>query len=290
MSDSITMVRPLLGKVAAKWRGQNGTGSQAEALQQAYATGWRHARCLFVLSTGRVGTETLAALFALCPDAVAHHEPEPRLVKASFDAYMEGCSGQKWLDLVLAARDDFIVTANHQQKIYIETSNRLTYLAPALARTFPESRFIHLHRHPYDVVRSYVKRQAYEGHPWDFARIRPRAGDADASQWERLSSVEKIAWYWARVNRDAHDFLRTLPASRGLEIRADTLFRADASTLTKLFAFAGVTCPSPRKVRHVLAGKLNANTLPHDWEWTEADRQRVQQLTSSVAVDLAYEL
>ncbi|MGH9163188.1 MAG: sulfotransferase family protein, partial [Vicinamibacteraceae bacterium] len=209
---------------------------------------------------------------------------------ASFDAYMEACSGQKSLDVVLAARDDFIVTANHQQKIYIETSNRLTHLAPALARAFPESRFIHLHRHPYDVVRSYMKRQAYEGHPWDFARIRPRAGDADAQRWERLSSVEKLAWYWARVNRDAHDFMHTLPASRRFEVRADTLFRADAPTLTTLFAFAGVACPTKRKIQHVLAGKLNANRLPTAWDWTDVDRQRVQQLTSSVAVDLGYEL
>lgn len=265
-------------------------------LGQAYAGGWRDCPCVFVLSTGRVGTETLTALLALSPEIVATHEPRPRLVKASFDAYMEGGDigrSEKWRMVVLAARDDAVYEANRRGKVYVETNNRLTYLAPALAVTFPASRFIYLHRHPYEVVRSAMRREYYRGHSWDFARIRPRPQEPLAEQWETLSPLEKSAWYWARVNAEARDFLLTLPESRRLEVRADALFAGDEVVLSKLFAFVGVDCPSQGRITEVLGQKIHAQrrgTFPPPSEWSEAERDMVRERVAAVAQSLEYEV
>lgn len=263
-------------------------------LAQAYTDEWRNCPCVFVLSTGRVGTKTLTTLLALSPQVVATHEPEPRLVKASFDAYMEGedlGKNDKWHAVLLAARDDAVCEANRRGKIYIETNNRLTYLAPALAACFPASRFIHLHRHPYDVVRSAMRRGYYQGHNWDFARIRPRAQEPEAEHWATRSLLEKTAWYWTRVNAESRDFLATLPESRRLDLRADALFAGDEATLQALFAFVGIDFPAADRIETVLGQKINAQRkgdFPVPSEWSAAERHAVRERVGAVAEALGY--
>lgn len=265
-------------------------------LAQAYARNWENCPCIFVLSTGRVGTKTLTALLALSPTIVATHEPEPRLVKPSFDAYMEGhnlTSNDKWNAVVLAARDDAVCEANRRGKIYVETNNRLTYLASALAVTFPASKFIHLHRHPYEVVRSAMRRGYYQNHNWDFARIRPRADEPLAAKWDQLSPLEKSAWYWARCNAESHTFLNTLPAPRRLDLRADALFAGDEETLKTLFSFSGVEFPPSERVEEVLGQKINAarkGNFPLPSEWSETERASVRHFVAETAQILDYDL
>ncbi len=265
-------------------------------LGEAYARGWAGCPCVFVLSTGRVGTKTLTGLLALSPRAISVHEPEPRLVKASFDAYMEGperVAGDTWRAVVLAARDDLVCEANRKGRVYVETNNRLTYLAAALARAFPASRFIHLHRHPYEVVRSAMRRGYYQSHNWDFARIRPRPDDAIAKDWEFLAPLEKCAWYWAQNNAEARAVLGALPADRRMDLRADDLFAGDRATLDRIFAFVGVETPPVAWMEQVLGQKLNAQRAGHypaPREWSAAERQQVQQRVAAVASDLGYDL
>jgi hypothetical protein len=264
-------------------------------LAEAYERGWQGCPAVFVLSTGRVGSQTLTALLALSPAVVSEHEPFPRLVKASFDAYLEGgdlAASARWREVVYAARDDLVCEANRRGKIYVETNNRLTYLAPVLAACFPASRFIHLHRHPYEVVRSAMRRGYYQSHNWDFARVRPRPGEPLAAEWDALPRLEKCGWFWARINEEARAFMATLPAERALDLRADLLFAGDESTLRRIFAFVGVDFPKSELVEEVLGRKLNAaqrGSFPTPSEWSEEDRQAVRRRVERVARELGYE-
>lgn len=260
-------------------------------LDKAYATGWRGVRAVFGLSTGRAGTRTLAALLARSPDADAHHEPYPRLVKASFDAYLSPGEERLWEAVVLAARDDLVWAAHREGKIYIETSNRLSYLAGPLSRAFPASRFIHLHRHPYEMVRSALRRGFYQGHPWDFARIVPRPGDPERERWPEMTPLEKSAWNWARVNRAALDFLATLPADRRLSLPSQDLFLLGDAT-RGLFEFAGLRRPPDAALRRVLAQRLNRQKPERGAEGplSAAEREAIRRYTAGVAAELGYGL
>ena len=116
-------------------------------LGKAYEQKWENMQCVYALSTGRTGTQTLAAILRLSPRVVAQHEPAPRLVMATYEAYMEAASAdwiEKWSPFVLAARDDFVLEANASEKVYVESNNRLTYVAKALQSAFPASKFIFL--------------------------------------------------------------------------------------------------------------------------------------------------
>ncbi|BCS33193.1 hypothetical protein TBR22_A24200 [Luteitalea sp. TBR-22] len=264
------------------------------SLQHAYATGWADYPCVFVLSTGRGGTETLTALAGLSPGLVASHEPFPRLIKASYDAYLAGASvatDRHWIDLVLASRDDLVRGAVQKGKVYVETNNRLTYLAPALATAFPASRFIHVYRDPFAFVRSAMRRRYFAGHDWDFARVRPRPDEPLAATWNTLPRIECCAWLWARTNSDAHAWMSTLPPERRLSLRAEDLFEGRPETLQAVFGFCGVEVPPRERVQEVLGAKLNAQqhgNFPEAGAWAEEERERVWKYTADIATALGY--
>jgi hypothetical protein len=264
------------------------------SLEHAYATGFRDYPCVFVLSTGRGGTETLMALAALSPTIEATHEPWPRLIKASFDAYMEGgdlAAQPHWRDLVLATRDDFVRGAAQQGKVYVETNNRLTYLAPILAHVFPASRFIHVYRDPFAFVRSAMRRRYYAGHNWDFARVRPREGDPLSGRWDTLPKVECCAWLWWKTNADIRDWMSTLPQSRQLSVRSEELFAGDQNVLRDLYAICDSPMPNAERIHDVLSSKLNAQRVgdfPEASGWTASDRDAVWGYVGELATQLGY--
>ncbi|HLC17243.1 MAG TPA: sulfotransferase [Thermodesulfovibrionia bacterium] len=262
-------------------------------LADAYAMKWSGCPCVFVLSTGRTGTKTLANLLSLSPDIAAFHEPVPKLVKASFDAFMQADKSlaEHWGSLVMYARDDYIFNANLHGKLYIETNNRLTYLASALARAFPDSRFIHLHRNPFEVIYSALRRQWYENHPWDFARIMPRQGDPFAESWNTMTALEKNAWYWAKVNELIIAFFQSLPDWRKFTLPSELLFKTDKQTIDALFEFIGAQIPQAMQIQQVISTKLNAQGgAPSLKTWTEQERETVKRITQKIAFQLGYEL
>lgn len=263
-------------------------------LAEAYARGWKGCPCVFVLSTGRTGTMTMANLLALSSDIAAVHEPLPTLVKASYDAFMDNDKTDSihyWVFLVLSARDDYVFDANLQGKVYVETNNRLTYFADALARAFPDSRFIYLHRNPFEVIYSALRRQWYCGHPWDFARIHPKQNQPLAALWDTLTPLEKNAWYWAEVNGYIMKFFDSLPQWRKFELPSDLLFSADREVLNGLFNFIGVEPLGMDKIQQVLSKKLNAqDAIPKQRKWSDSEKEIVIKIVHKVAIQLGYEL
>ncbi len=263
-------------------------------LAEAYGRGFADCPCVFVLSTGRVGTTTLARLFERSPRVTATHEAHPRLVQTSFEAYLAEADldpSEEWLRVVLAARDDAVCTANRLGRIYLETSHRMTFLAGILARAFPASRFIHLHRHPYPVMRSALCRGHFEHHPWDFARVRPRPNEPLAERWEQLPRFEKTAWHWARINRHPLEFRKTISSDRFLDLPADGVFAGDPDAIRRVFAFAGVPEPEPAAIRRILDSKINAqrsDAFPEVADWTKEQLDTAWRWTGEVASTLGY--
>lgn len=264
-------------------------------LSRAYDTAWADHPCVFVLSTGRTGTQTLTKLLSLSPEVHAEHEAVPQLVKASFDAYME--TGRPdwtptWQRVALAARDDLILNATRAGKVYFESNYRLTYLAPALTTAFPASRFLFLHRDPHAVIRSGMRRGYYRSpfEAWNFARIRPRPSDPDHGRWDDLSQLEKNAWRWAHANAFAADVFEQLPAHRRLELRSADLFEGERLPQRRLFAFCGVECPPARETKSVFARTFNAQDHYHGaaFEWTPETRALVRPFVEDVAARLGY--
>lgn len=71
-----------------------------------------------------------AALLGLSHSVHAEHEALPQPVRASFDAYMNTSSDwdERWSLVLLATRDDLVLDANADGKVYVEANYRLTCL------------------------------------------------------------------------------------------------------------------------------------------------------------------
>lgn len=260
-----------------------------DQLRDSYETGWREAPCTFVCSTGRTGTVTLTQLLALSPQVHAVHEPIPRLIHASHEAFVDRCASPYWSTVVLAARDDILCDVHRRGLIYVETSNRLTFLAPALASTFPASRFVFLHRHPYEYVRSAVRRRYYDGHHWDFARPTPRPDDPMAGAWHELSAAERSAWLWATVNAEIAAFVASLPPERVLTLGSDALFAGDPADVEAIFGLVGASPPAAAAVRKVLDRPLNAQSTG-EFDLDVSTKRLVDKLVGPMAETLGHVL
>lgn len=252
--------------------------------------------CLFVLSTGRVGTQTLAALLQLTSGFVVYHEPYPRLYGLSQLAYRyseEELVRQTLLEAFLSARESLFNKAQVWGRGYAETAPHITFLAPVIAEAFPSVRFIHLVRDPRMVIRSGLRRGWYEGHPFDRTRIQPRPGDPHADFWPHYSAFEKNTWLWAETNQWILSFLSTFPQEQQLRLYSEDMFSANERTLASLYEFAESPVPSKRKIKRVLGKKLNAQrtgSFPEPGEWNEEMESRVRALAGDVARQLGYEL
>ena len=252
--------------------------------------------CIFVLSTGRTGTKTLAALLGLASNLFAYHEPRPKLFDLSRLAHLYGqhpLADEIFAVGFLTARQEHLNYALSCGRGYAETSPQVTFLAPAILRALPNARFIHLTRHPADVVRSGVQRGWYAGHHRDPSRISPCPGAEHAVRWQTYTIVQKNLWLWNETNRWILAFTASLPPQQYLRLKAEEVFAAGPETLQQIFAFAGAPVPPPKKARAILSKKLNAQKkgLP---PVSTADRAAIEEnlaaFTARTAAALGYPL
>lgn len=252
--------------------------------------------CVFVLSTGRTGTETIAALFTLARNVVSLHEPSPKMYELSKLAY-EYSAEAVALRLLSASfcslRSELLNTSLSYGLGYVESSPQVTFLAPAILENYPMARFIHLVRDPRDVVRSGMRRKWYDGHPSDATRIVP-ASDSQAGQsWNKYSPFQKNLWLWAETNRWILEFTSRLPRETVLRVRSEDMFSGNEEAMHELFQFIGSPLPQRQKISKLLGKKLNAQTsgqFPASQLWSAGQKEDLLRIAGNTAYELGYQL
>jgi hypothetical protein len=251
-------------------------------------------RATFVLSTGRVGTDTLAHLLSRAPELIAVHEPAPRLFPETRQAYVDApLDDRRARDLLVLAgcgRARLWADCLLRGKRYVETSNRMTYLADALLLHMPHSQFIFLHRHPGEVVRSGMRRGYYDHHRWDADRIAPRPEDPAAQFWQSWSPFERNCWYWHAVNRLGLEFVARHP-DRCFTLRSSELFDAEPGSLSALGRFLGLK--RPEGLAPASAAPRNAQQkgeFARYGAWSHEQRETLRRIAGDTAERLGYPL
>lgn len=270
---------------------------QRRLYKQVPRTGFDPAHpAIFVLSTGRAGTETVAALLNLVPALAAYHEPSPLLYGLGQVAYRYESqpSSQPILEeAYLTARRDLFAYALKTGRGYAETSPQSTFLASAIYGALPSARFIHLVRDPREVVRSAMRRQWYGGNPHDATRLMPLPGTESHAAWSSFLPFQKNLWLWQETNRWILTWRQSLPADQTLLLRAESLFKADPTALDQLYTFSCADPPSREEIRRVLGKQLNAQqegTFPRFDEWSETMVLQLRSMVGETANTLGYEI
>ena len=174
---------------------------------------------VFVLSTGRVGTMLLTRLFELEKGLHIEHEALPEMLYTGKLAYADPSNIEFTKGAFMAGRYEAIRDCQLQNLRYVETNNRLTFFAPAMAALFPNAKFIHLLRHPDSFVSSGIQRNWYTGKTiTDEGRIAP-GKDLGIERQQ-----DKIAWLWNATNAFIDDFKAGAGKDRTLTVRSEDLF------------------------------------------------------------------
>ena len=245
--------------------------------------GWKNVRPCFVLSTGRCGTLLLNNLLQLSPDADPNHEPKPELFRPSRRAYEDiDHTPEIFREVFKSAREEYLLKAARQEKVYIETNNQCTFFAPIIRDIFPRAVFIHLVRHPGSFVRSGIRRKWYTGeHSHDIGRIVPVAGPA-RDRWGDWSLIEKIGWLWNETNQFIENFLATLPADSHLFIKAEELF-SDVAISEALFSFLQIDGFHQKTVQRIIDKPVNTQRkggFAAYLNWHDKDKKKLLSVVS----------
>ncbi|MEX2119547.1 MAG: sulfotransferase [Pirellulales bacterium] len=258
------------------------------------AANWQHARCLFVLSTGRVGTVTLMHLLRLSNQVRAWHEPEPQLIAEAKAAHAGLAKDRVAFQRIFRdAKAVEIGIAVVRKRIYAETSNRLTFFAPAIAEALPGARFLHLYRHPAEVVRSGMRRGWYLNNEFDVHRIEPLPDDEAYDRWSGWDAFSKNCWNWQAVNRFALDFQESIEPRRFLAISSEELIQSSRGSYARIFDFLSIPAPSRERAESVLSQRYNLQKegdFPRYCDWDERQRAILEQIAGPVAQRLGYVL
>lgn len=233
---------------------------------------------IFILSTGRSGTTTMAHWLTAVDGITCLHEPEPAFIREAA-AYRYGTLDGAQIAAVLRA------TRPLTPPIYAESSQTLALLVPLLVEIWPQARFVWLLRNGRDVVASAMQKQWYTGHSethnryadatptqqaWIDGRLRAdRLGAMSAAAWEALPRFGKCCWYWQAVNAIIRDDLATAGVDPFV-LRLETL----PAQAADLLAWLGVPAVAPPIPQTNLAQRQ-----PYHWtQWSDAERALFAQV------------
>lgn len=252
---------------------------------------WQSTPCLFVLSTGRTGSSTLIHLLNLSPRICGFHEPKPILLHVHRSAFAEAhLAPDRYRKLFARARRRLIGGAGRRNRIYAEATI-LKFLAPVMARMLPESRFLHLHRHPGEVVRSGMRRGWFQNHGLDPYRIEPLPGDPAHEHWDRWDAFAKVCWTWHVENDYFLQLTDAIGTDRVLSLAFHQWTDHGTGAYRRIFEFAGVEPPDAASVADVLRIRHNMQPdgdFPSYDRWPDDRRQTLLDVAGSTMSKLGY--
>nr|WP_139312852.1 DapH/DapD/GlmU-related protein [Acuticoccus yangtzensis] len=227
---------------------------------------------VFVATTGRAGSKTLATWLAGHPRIDARHEPRLQLIAWSTD-YAEGRIDRAALTARLA---DLLLdgTVYETGRIRVEVDQKIYNLIPLLAEIVPEARFVWLVRSAEAVVASTTGRGWYADGPgmqqaldiaWYYEGFRVQGDKVwpPVPGWGAMTPFAKNAWYWGHVNGVIRQAFAALPAERRMVLRLEDLAR-QAGPLAAFLGVEALAGPVPS-----VNGAIHGRHLAAAWSAEE---------------------
>lgn len=248
------------------------------------------------LSTGRCGTKWITERLEGSSKYVPIHYPRPlmRVQGRMMYEYDFNSIDEKTFHLLceifLAGREEMFVRAKRADRELAITDSRGTFYAYLIASLFPKAKFIFVHRHPLQVIRSGLKRGWYTlENESELSRITPRPDDSFYSSWEQMSPTQKIAWLWRETNEWILEFLKTIPEERKHAIGFN---QWQTPQLKAMFDFmnADVSSKEIAKNLKVASNAQKSNRNPQFSGWTDKNEKEALEICGDLAKRLNYDL
>lgn len=254
----------------------------------------------FATGTGRCGTQFITKVFAMEPTVSSSHERN--IHNESFHRYC------KWYDLPVDEMG-FIYTKQieieEDLKTHLfsfEASAQLSFSIKTLYDTF-NAKFIFLVRSPEKVVNSFKYKNIYSNpyiincpsqalgyqkvdHIHHFLGRFAPIGDF-FNQWNRMTQIGRIAWYWKITNQKIFEQLEAIPGSQWRLVKLENF---DYEEFLKITNFLGIES----KLHQNKFDKLR-NKPPNAFkkvssikDWTSLEIQEFESQVAPMADKLGY--
>lgn len=248
------------------------------------------------LSTGRCGTKWIDTILSEDDTKVSVHHPIPVMRSQAALAYNFdfnlATENEKTLlkEMFLAGREEILLNTERADKKLIITDSRTTFFAEVIYELFPKAKFVHLHRHPGEVVRSGLRRKWYDSeNQSELNRITPGKSDELADQWSDLDLIEKNAWLWNETNEWILKFFNNVPDKQKFTISFNAW---NEDSLSKLFSFcdSDINKSVINKRLNTKINSQNSVNISKYKDWSEKDQSKVKAFCSETAELLGYKL
>jgi hypothetical protein len=242
---------------------------------------------VFVLGTGRNGSQTIAQWLSGVPGCRVVHEARPRLLQESADFISGRGISDETRDILRRTRS---VEAIGGTRLSGESNQRLSLMVSVLQEVFPKAQYVWLVRDGRSVVASLYQRHWYHRQEasirpktvdkWTRTRIRgDEVGEMSSQEWEKLDGFGRCCWYWAFTNRHIRNEIQRLALSAFL-CRLERL-NEDALALLTFLNLRGLEPPPIPQVN------ISQGWAPISWQhWSTDQLEIFQGLTGSVMDDL----
>lgn len=266
---------------------------------------------MFIVSTGRAGSNMLAKVLAHHPDLIAFHEPRPQLNAEALARWRGSHSVGRIRAKIKSKRSWLIEQAGWNQCTYVESSHFCSHLIEDL-HAMHNARFIHLHRDGRAFVRSGLERD------WWYPERRTAIfGDKHSEnnlfkRWIRRkfltdigfssddhrldpprymkSRVEKISWLWVEINSVIMNQMAYLPTDAYTSISLNSFSRNEVEKLLRFIGASDaeeVVGPMMRAASH-RPNRTRERRIPPFNEWEDEQKQRFWKIAGPLMTELGY--
>ncbi|MBI4034522.1 sulfotransferase domain-containing protein [Candidatus Saccharibacteria bacterium] len=234
-------------------------------------------KVVFVLSTGRTGTQFLAHYFNEYPDVFAVHEPPPswRLRMWSM-AFVQGRTSTPVLRRVINKFRGRSIS-RLTEPVYLESNNFAVGFAPAIKAEFKNAVIIHVVRDPRDYITSALNHGADSGLKGLANRYFPywhlRSG-----LWANPKEIfERTARYWTIVDELLSSAGRGYP--HYYRFTFEQLFAADTKALAEIAKALGLKLRPDAAVRKQEKANVSRLRVMPNWpDWTAEQAKIVDKI------------
>lgn len=248
---------------------------------------------LFVISTGRCGTVTLIELLKLSPSIISKHETYPILLDTQQEMYNRRFDNTEEDEkMFIKSRSKVLNNAVLKNKVYAE-STLLKFFLPSILKVLPNSKILHLYRHPGDTIRSFMRRGWYLGNKWDKHRIVPTSDDKFYEEWKTWGAFEKNCWHWHTVNDYMIKFAEKFGHDRIVKLKFEDLIDINKQSYRVPFNMVGQKAPSIELVQKVLSKPHNEQKkgeFPRYKDWDNAHLKTLKYIAGDTIKHLGYKV
>lgn len=235
----------------------------------------------------------------------AHHEYACTHVQRIAALYFMGRISRKQAHDELE-RDYYPAVFYSEEPLWVDASNKLTWLIDLLVERFPEARFVGLVRDGRKVVSSYFYKLAgemYDDRPTAVMKAWlsdpslpppppekqywwhiPCAGNPFAERFESFDRLQRVAYHWAEANRVMLDCLDRLPPERWIVVRLEDL-ASSQDQLQSVIHKMGISYNPD--FRELLKTPQNV-FYPMDYQLTDEQTDKFQAIAQPMMDRLGY--